>query len=404
MKYTFNTLHQLLLRMRSLNYPQYKDQNEIDILITLLNREQIIDYSEIEWCALRFCLFNEVEIYSDIPWTSDSTNSAYQIKLEGRLEDFISRIIPREESVRLLTFFRDNCVKVLFDHAFYLNVEEFEDECARLIHKNIEESKRDQIHGAYLDWPRPNLARIAQGTPFNPKMSKEDMIIAKHMPSYSHDIGAFPTSMIIYVAHEFVDAFMRKAAVFQSTGERTAMPNMSQAAYIDPIRYRLMQLADRYMYFEKEPAYQTIWAIGVLLKSSPKDYWCREKFANGILDYLDRTKEFCNTQESMERAVSEISQLTQPQLFPEEPVKRIEQVVVHPTRPHGVHGKQLVEELATMISEHTGTKVNAPKQPFDIAQFIVVNGDLHQDIKHEYNAPVGTAIGNVERLNINRDE
>ena len=49
MKYTHETLHKLLLRMQSLDYPGYKDATELDMLADLLTREQIIDYHEVEW-------------------------------------------------------------------------------------------------------------------------------------------------------------------------------------------------------------------------------------------------------------------------------------------------------------------------------------------------------------------
>lgn len=61
-----------------------------------------------------------------------------------------------------------------------------------------------------------------------------------------------------------------------------------------------MQLADRYMYFDKEPAYQVLWVMGVLLLSNPKKYWCREKFAQGIVNYLNITQDFRNTKSQMD--------------------------------------------------------------------------------------------------------
>lgn len=381
MKYSQDILHRLLLRMQSIDYPGYKDATELDMLAQLLTREQIIDYNEVEWQAF------------------------YPQFLLGGVEKFVQRIIPREEVVRVLAFLRDNARKVFPEHVSVMDVQKFEKDCARLIHKNLVESQRDQIHGAYLDWPRPNLMRIAQGVPFKPVLSKEDEIIIKHMPSYPHYIGAFPPEMVIYVAHEFVNVFMEKAALYHGNNDKRAMPNMSQAAYIDPIRYRLMQLADRYMYFDKEPAYQTVWAMGVLLRTNQKPYWCRDTFAKGIVEYLCMTREFCNSKPNMDAAVTEIIQITQPQLLFDEPVEQTtEPTRAQPARPQGKRKTIMVEQLADLVKEQTKAQVDSPKQPFDIAQFIVVQGDLHQDIKHEYNAPVGTAIGNVEQLNIKKDE
>lgn len=376
MRYSYDVLHRLLRRMQSIDYPGYKDATEIDMLAQLLTREQIVDYNEIEWAKL------------------------FDYFLVESVEKFVQRIIPREERVRILAYFRDNARCVFSDDVNDSEVLHFEKECARLIHKNLVESKRDQIHGAYLDWPRPNLLRIAQGIPFKPKLNKEDEIIAKHMPSYPHYIGAFPPEMVIYVAHEFVNVFMDKAAQFHASNDKGAMPPMSQAAYVDPIRYRLMQLADRYMYFDKEPAYQTIWAMGVLLRTNSKPYWCRESFAKGIVDYLCLTRDFCNSKPSMDAAVTEITRLSQPQLIFDEPVEEVPiPVKAQPARTQGNRKTIMVEELADIMKDQAKTQVDTPKHPFDITQFIFVQGDLKQEVNNDFNAPVGTVIGNVEHYN-----
>ena len=376
MRYSYDILHRLLRRMQSIDYPGYKDATEIDMLAQLLTREQIVDYNEIEWAKL------------------------FDYFLVESVEKFVQRIIPREERVRILAYFRDNARCVFPDDVNDSEVLHFEKECARLIHKNLVESKRDQIHGAYLDWPRPNLLRIAQGIPFKPKLNKENEIIAKHMPSYPHYIGAFPPEMVIYVAHEFVNVFMDKAAQFHASNDKGAMPPMSQAAYVDPIRYRLMQLADRYMYFDKEPAYQTIWAMGVLLRTNSKPYWCRESFAKGIVDYLCLTRDFCNSKPSMDAAVTEITRLSQPQLIFDEPVEEVPiPVKAQPARTQGNRKTIMVEELADIMKDQAKTQVDTPKHPFDITQFIFVQGDLKQEVNNDFNAPVGTVIGNVEHYN-----
>lgn len=376
-KYSRDILHRLLLRMQSIDYPGYKDATEMDMLAQLLTREQIVDYNEVEWQAfyIRFLV-------------------------EGA-EKFVQRIIPREEVVRVLAYLRDNARKIFPEQVDDLEVQKFEKECARLIHLNLEQSKRDEYHGAYLDWPRPNLERIAYGNPVQYTMSEEDKIMAKHMPSYLHYTGAFPPELVIHVAHEFASKFIVQAALYENTHDKANMPSMSQAAYIDPIRYRLMQLADRYMYLDKEPAYQTIWAMGVLLRTNLKPYWCRETFAKGIVEYLCMTREFCNSKPNMDAAVTEIMQMTQPQLLFDEPVEQIPQPThAQPARPQGKRKTIIVNELADLVTEQAKAQVDAPKHPFEITQFIVVQGNLHQDFKTEYNAPVRTAIGNVEQLNI----
>ena len=344
MKYSHETLHKLLLRMQSLDYPGYKDATELDMLAHLLTREQIIDYHEVEWSY--FC-----------PQLS-----------EGGLEEFVGRIIPREETIRVLAFLRDNARCTIFSYnQFSPQVEPFEKECARLIHQNLVHSQRDRVCGDVALWPRPNLRRIAQGIPFKPKMSEDDQIIIKHLPSYPHYIGAFPPERIIFVAHEFTEVFLTKAALFQSTQDKGTMPPMSQAAYIDPIRYRLMQLADRYMYFDKEPAYQVLWVMGVLLLSNPKKYWCREKFAQGIVDYLNITQDFRNTKPQMDAAVAEIRHQTQPQL-PFDIIAETTQADAPTIKRNG--SKAMVEQLADILKSKAKEALDSPSQPVDLGKFI----------------------------------
>lgn len=370
LKYSHKTLHHLLLRMQSIDYPGYKNAKEIDMLAQLLTREQIIDYNEVEWQAFYISFL-----------------------VEG-VERFVQRIIPREETVRVLVYLRDNARKVFPDQVDDTEVQRFEKECARLIHKNLVESQRDQIHGAYLDWPRPNLERIAYGIPFQCNMSEEDKIIAKHMPSYPHYTGAFPPEMVIHVAHEFASKFIVQAALFENTHDKNNMPPMSQAAYIDPMRYRLMQLADRYMYFDKEPAYQTLWAMGVILKTHPRTTWCQTKFFSGIVDYLALTRVFGNTLSLSFTAVNEIIQLSQPQISFEEPIEhQPETAAKHPTRPHGINAKRMAEELADYLQHKANSQADAPQTPVDLGKFIYVNQTIN------VNAPTQQLIANVEQFN-----
>lgn len=380
-KYSFETLHQLLLRMMSNDYPRYQNATELDILANLLSREQIVDYREIQWSAFSFDLQDD------------------------GLKKFIDKIISREETIRVLAFLRSNAQTTVFAlDQFSPKLRLFEKECARLIHLNLEQSKRDEYHGAYLDWPRPNLERIAYGNPVQYTMSKEDKIMAKHMPSYPHYTGAFPPELVIHVAHEFASKFIVQAALFENTHDKANMPPMSQAAYIDPMRYRLMQFADRYMYFDKEPAYQTLWAMAVIIKTHPRTTWCQKKFFDATVDYLTLTR-LGNTLKQSCAAMDEIINLSQPQIAFEEPVEKITAADSQKTiRPMVSNAKQIVNELADLLKEQVKAQVDAPKHPFNITQFIIVQSNLLQDFKTEYNAPVGTAIGNVEQLNIKQHE
>ena len=100
--------------MQSLDFPRYEKSTELDMLTQLLSREQIIDYNEVEWSAFR-----------------------RYIQGDG-LYDFADHIIPRYELIRVLAYLRDFAHARLFtpedDTAL---VEQFERQCARLIHQNL---------------------------------------------------------------------------------------------------------------------------------------------------------------------------------------------------------------------------------------------------------------------------
>ena len=370
-KYSFETLHQLLLRMMSTDYPRYQNATELDILANLLSREQIVDYREIQWSAFSFDLQDD------------------------GLKKFIDKIISREETIRVLAFLRSNAQTTVFAlDQFSPKRRPFEKECARLIHLNLEQSKRDEYHGAYLDWPRPNLERIAYGNPFQYTMSEEDKIMAKHMPSYPHYTGAFPPELVIHVAHEFASKFIVQAALFENTHDKANMPPMSQAAYINPMRYRLMQLADRYMYFDKEPAYQTLWAMAVIIKTNPRTTWCQTKFFEATVDYLALTR-LGNTLKQSCAAMDEIINLSQPQIAFEEPVEKITATNSQkPIRPMVTNAKQIVDELADYLQHQASTQVDALQTPVDLGKFIYISQTIN------VNAPTEQLIANVEQLNI----
>ena len=321
--------------MQSLHFPIYAEQTEADILIELINRESIIDYREVEWQAL--------------------THHVTPVK---QLQQFVGKIFPRTEKVRVLAFFRDNARDLFFDKQRTPELTKYETECARIIHQNLEDSKRDQFHGAFAEMPRPNLRLLAQGYEFHYKLSEEDKVIDKHLPSYPHNIGAFPNDMIIYVAHECYDWFMACANKFELTKEKKDQPRMAQKDYIQPIRNRLMFLANRYMYFEEEPAYQVLWVMGVLMRLPHKSNWWRERFAEGIVDYLNLTRDFPNSKPQIQRTVREIRKLTEQQLPFDCEEDTETQTPARSANHSSAHSKALVEGLAEMLQQ-----VNkAPKQ------------------------------------------
>lgn len=357
--------------MQSLDFPRYENANELDMLTQLLSREQIIDYNEVEWSAFRNAL------------TGDGLNQ------------FAERIIPRYELIRVLAYLRDFAQEQLFKPDDDIaQVEQFEKECARLIHKNLRESENDQVHDAYHNWPKPNLQRLADRDPFRPNMSEADKVIAKHLPSYPGYNGAFSPDIIIFVAHEFVDGFLQRAQKADLTQEKADRPIMSQKAYIAPIKYELMERADRYIYFDEGPAYQVLWAMCVLMRLPQKKNWWREKFAEGIIDYLNCTKHFSRTKSKMDKAIRDIQALTE-LLIPFDFVDEIDnETDDKPHRPQGVPEKQMVEQLSEILK----SQLVVPPSDSD-KQVIIANFICKEKTQFTFHGPVGQLVASIDNQN-----
>ena len=322
--------------------------------------------------------------------------SAFRRYIQGDgLLDFADRIIPRYELIRVLAYLRDFAHARLFtpedDTA---QVEQFERQCARLIHQNLRESENDEVHGAFKNWPKPNLKRIADGVPFCPPMSDADKIIAKYIPSYPENNGAFSPEIILYVAHEFVNGFMARAEKTDRTKDKADRPVMSQKAYVAPIKYVLMEKADRYIYFQEGPAYQVMWAMCVLMRMPQIKNWWREKFAEGMIDYLNCTQDFKNTKHLMDRALQEISALTElliPFDFDDEVQTESDN---KPRRPNGVPEKKMIEQLSELLSTQFVVPPSDAGKPILLAQFICNDAS-----EFHFHAPVGQLVASMDQQN-----
>lgn len=298
MTYTLDELNNILLKMQSLNYNRYQYHTDADILIELLASEQIADYWEVEWAAFR----NHIYESSGDEFSGTITNC--------KLGQFLRPIVSREEKVRILTFFRDNAKEVLFGEHYYDNVMDFRSSCAQLISYEIQQSRNDAYHGAFAEMPRPNLLEIAQAKPL-PTLCREYQIIADNIPTYSQDLKLFHPSIIVSIADEFTRKFRKQAQVHSRTQERNDQPIMSVKQYKAPIRDRLIQVANRYLYFDEGPIYQTMWAICLMLRMIPKPNWWEEHCAENILNYLYQTKFFRYSKIEMDTAIQQICQLTE---------------------------------------------------------------------------------------------
>lgn len=308
MTYNREYFHKVLLRLKSLNFTRYMHITEYDLLIQAFNAEEIGDYNEVDWRWLAEKLYGEAFL----------ENRMVHFNINGELESFIDQIVPREERVRILTFLRDHCEECLFyDTDYYWeSISNFETECARLISQNIEESKRDEIHGGYLDWPRPNLKEIALTPPQKPEYSIMETAILKAVPKFPNGKNVISQDVLLRVAYEFIDYFRACVKAYDESGRDDKLkPCMSYKQHADKIYDVVGARANRYLYWDRTPVYQVYFILGCLMgMPDHRRSWHEEKFAEGIGDYLEMTAKFKGCKEKIKNVIQGLLTLSQYQL------------------------------------------------------------------------------------------
>lgn len=308
MTYNYDYFHKTLLRSMSLNFELYQHVTEKDLLIQALSGEDITDYSEIDWYWLSEDLYGK-------EYTDDG--QIYSFNINGELEKFISHIISRAERVRILTYLRDHCKECLFNRFYDKDcVEKFETECARLISQNIEESKRDQFHGDFREWPRPNLREIAMPPQSKPVHTDKEKTILKAIPNYPASNPPVSKDALLRVAYEFIDDFRVAVKNFEESGRNDRYkPCMSYKQHADGIYNRIIKRANRYLYWYRDPVYQVFFILGCLM-GVPDHHrtWYEQTFAEGIGDYLEMTKNFKGAKANIQSVIRSLLALGQQQL------------------------------------------------------------------------------------------
>lgn len=308
MTYNYDYFHKTLLRSMSLNFELYQHVTEKDLLIQALSGEDITDYSEIDWYWLSGDLYGQ-------EYTNDG--QIYSFDINGELEEFISHIISRAERVRILTYLRDHCKECLFNRFYDKDcVEKFETECARLISANIEESKRDQFHGDFREWPRPNLREIAMPPQSKPVHTDKEKTILKAIPNYPTSNPPVSKDALLRVAYEFIDDFRAAVKNFEESGRNDRYkPCMSYKQHAEGIYNRIIKRANRYLYWYRDPVYQVFFILGCLM-GVPDHHrtWYEQTFAEGIGDYLEMTKNFKGAKANIQSVIRSLLALGQQQL------------------------------------------------------------------------------------------
>ena len=303
-KYDYTYFHKTLLKLQSLDFNHYQYITEKDLLLRSLCSEEIGDYSEVDWRWISDLLYGE-EGYD---------GQLYYFDINGELEQFINKIIPRDERIRILTYLRDNCMDCLFN-GFYdpESISNFEKECARLISYNIKQSRRDEVHGKFLLDPKPNLQAIAMGEPEKPKHSILESTTLAAVPSFPNDRNILSKDLLLQVAYDFMDMFHKSVEEYEESGrDERKKPCMSQKEYVDTIYRMLGTRANRYLYWDKNPVYQVYFIVACLWgMPDHRRAWHEKTFAEGIGDYLETTMLFKGCKAKIKEVIQRVLSLNE---------------------------------------------------------------------------------------------
>lgn len=372
--YDYTYFHKLLLKQKSLNFERYQHITEYDLLIQALTYEDITEYAAVNWRWISDELYGE-------EWQKEGICF---FNINGELENFISDIVPREVKVRILTYLRDNCRECLFN-SFYDNdcVEAFETECARLISREIESSKRDEFHGDFALWPKPNLKEIALPKEKKTEYSIMETVILKAIPNYSKDNPLITKDILLQVGYEFIDEFRASVKTFNDNGRDSHYkPCMSYKEQADKIYNQLIKRANRYLYWNRTPVYQVFFILGCLMgMPDHRRSWHEKAFADGIGDYLEMTDHFKGSKEKIKNVIQELLSFSQYKL--DFDTENVEEAMNAQT-----------EQLRHEQEKHESERLAKPEEPKPVEKFEYILSDdpkeinmIHERIKLHISSP-----------------
>lgn len=318
-KYNYTYFHKELLKLKSLDFKRYKLIKEEDLLLQKLCSEEIGDYDEVDWRWISDWLHGEVGYDGHLSY----------FDINGELEQFINKIFPRAERIRILTFLRDNCLDCLFNEFYNLDsIHKFEDECARLIWENLHPLRPDEAHGKFLLEPKPNLQAIAMGEPEKPKHSILESTILAAVPSFPNDRNILSKDLLLQVAYDFMDMFHKSVEEYEESGrDERKKPCMSQKEYVDTIYRMIGTRANRYLYWDKNPVYQVYFIVACLWgMPDHRRAWHEKTFAEGIGDYLETTMHFKGCKAKIKEVIQRVLSLNEYDIdFGADDVEKVEE-------------------------------------------------------------------------------
>ena len=141
MKYTSETVEELLHKKKQEDRPKYLNYTEDDLLIELINQGVITDISEVDWG----CFQNELSVEVGEPYRADyGWWDARDLSFIPYMENYVNRINSIETRIHLLEYWLEYAGKKIFTYSGYRhNLPAFKDECDRLIYEYNQLLKSD---------------------------------------------------------------------------------------------------------------------------------------------------------------------------------------------------------------------------------------------------------------------
>lgn len=319
MTYDYTYFHKILLEHKNLYYEAYKDKTELDILIEQLDSEIIYNYHDIDWSAFKYRMVRSNAFYSDADEEPFPT-----ITMDGCFEGLANELHNRQVRVKFLSFVQKNLDLIWPD---WDNIGFIEDECARLISRNIRESVNDRYLGEFARMPRTNLVQLlsdpdlfTKKTPhgeWTEKWIKERQNIAGQQQAL-FDVDMDKWAKIEKVFLQFADQCADPQnpcpveKIWQKTQQQIDIFRRLDAGTADVWEFEnriSMELMGEtgHLFMRRTPAYQVLALMYLLIMTKQIRSTAETCFAQSIASVIFENPEFHCTKEMVNNAIESIN-------------------------------------------------------------------------------------------------
>lgn len=319
MTYDYTYFHNILLENKNLYYEAYKDKTELDILIEQLDSEIIYNYHDIDWSAFKYRMVRSNAFYSDADEEPFPT-----ITMDGCFESLANELHNRQVRVKFLSFVQKNLNLIWPD---WDNIGFIEDECARLISRNIRESVNDRYRGEFARMPRTNLVQLLSNPELFTKKTPHGEWVEKWIKERQNLVGQqqalFDVDMdkwakIEKVFLQFADQCADPQnpcpveKIWQKTQQQIDIFRRLDAGTADVWEFENrifeeLMTETGYLFMGRTPSYQVLALMYLLIMAKQIRSTAETCFAQSIASVIFENPEFHCTKEMVNNAIESIN-------------------------------------------------------------------------------------------------